>query len=62
MAPTTCSPSTTFTGPVLVADGTSGTGIVVAEAIAHAVLPLLAAESSFTTGSVVHVDGGCTAQ
>ncbi|WP_264484735.1 SDR family oxidoreductase [Streptomyces longhuiensis] len=25
-------------------------------------LPLLAAESSFTTGSVVHVDGGYTAQ
>ncbi|MFD4228184.1 SDR family oxidoreductase [Streptomyces sp. NPDC058545] len=29
---------------------------------AHAVLPLLAAASSCTTGSVVHVDGGCTAQ
>ncbi|MFF1395824.1 SDR family NAD(P)-dependent oxidoreductase [Streptomyces sp. NPDC058287] len=32
------------------------------EDVAHAVLPLLAAESSFTTGSVVHVDGGYTAQ
>ncbi|GAA0514820.1 3-oxoacyl-ACP reductase [Paractinoplanes deccanensis] len=32
------------------------------EEIAHAVLPLLAAGSSFTTGSVVHVDGGYTAQ
>jgi NAD(P)-dependent dehydrogenase (short-subunit alcohol dehydrogenase family) len=30
--------------------------------VAHAVLPLLAPESSFTTGSVVHVDGGYTAQ
>ncbi|CAD5932743.1 MULTISPECIES: SDR family NAD(P)-dependent oxidoreductase [Streptomyces] len=32
------------------------------EDIAHAVLPLLAAGSSFTTGAVVHVDGGYTAQ
>ncbi|MFH8484028.1 SDR family NAD(P)-dependent oxidoreductase [Streptomyces longisporoflavus] len=30
--------------------------------VAHAVLPLLAAESSFTTGAVLHVDGGYTAQ
>ncbi|MER6692173.1 SDR family NAD(P)-dependent oxidoreductase [Streptomyces minutiscleroticus] len=32
------------------------------EDVAHAVLPLLAAGSSFTTGAVVHVDGGYTAQ
>ncbi|GGV63175.1 gluconate 5-dehydrogenase [Streptomyces longisporoflavus] len=32
------------------------------EEVAHAVLSLLAAESSFTTGAVVHVDGGYTAQ
>ncbi|MFF5494402.1 SDR family NAD(P)-dependent oxidoreductase [Streptomyces aquilus] len=32
------------------------------EDVAHAVLPLLAARSSFTTGAVVHVDGGYTAQ
>ncbi|GLW74661.1 short-chain dehydrogenase [Kitasatospora phosalacinea] len=32
------------------------------EEVAHAVLPLLAAGSSFTTGAVVHVDGGYTAQ
>jgi len=32
------------------------------EDIAHAVLPLLAAGSSFTTGAVVHADGGYTAQ
>ncbi|MGW6403714.1 SDR family oxidoreductase [Streptomyces sp. NPDC055134] len=30
--------------------------------VAHAVLPLLAAASSFTTGTVVYVDGGYTAQ
>ncbi|MEU6680121.1 SDR family NAD(P)-dependent oxidoreductase [Streptomyces sp. NPDC046925] len=32
------------------------------EDIAHAVLPLLAAGSSFTTGAVIHADGGYTAQ
>ncbi|MFJ9127047.1 SDR family NAD(P)-dependent oxidoreductase [Streptomyces sp. NPDC102340] len=32
------------------------------EEVAHAVLPLLAAGSSFTTGAVLHVDGGYTAQ
>ncbi|MBC9713225.1 SDR family oxidoreductase [Streptomyces sp. TRM66268-LWL] len=32
------------------------------EELAHAVLPLLAAGSSFTTGAVIHVDGGYTAQ
>ncbi|WP_329577743.1 SDR family NAD(P)-dependent oxidoreductase [Streptomyces sp. NBC_01361] len=32
------------------------------EDIAHAVLPLLAPGSAFTTGTVVHVDGGYTAQ
>jgi NAD(P)-dependent dehydrogenase (short-subunit alcohol dehydrogenase family) len=32
------------------------------EDVAHAVLPLLAAGSSFTTGAVIHVDGGYTAQ
>ncbi|MFE6410797.1 SDR family NAD(P)-dependent oxidoreductase [Streptomyces sp. NPDC057837] len=32
------------------------------EDIAHTVLPLLAAGSSFTTGAVLHVDGGYTAQ
>ncbi|MCX5440999.1 MULTISPECIES: SDR family NAD(P)-dependent oxidoreductase [unclassified Streptomyces] len=32
------------------------------EDVAHAVLPLLAPGSAFTTGSVVHVDGGYTAQ
>lgn len=32
------------------------------EEVAHAVLPLLAADSSFTTGAVLHVDGGYTAQ
>lgn len=35
MAPTTSSPSTTFTGPVLVTGGTSGIGLAVAEAIAR---------------------------
>ncbi|MEU2250574.1 SDR family oxidoreductase [Streptomyces sp. NPDC019224] len=32
------------------------------EDIAHAVLPLLDAGSSYTTGTVMHVDGGYTAQ
>ncbi|MFI0238600.1 SDR family NAD(P)-dependent oxidoreductase [Streptomyces sp. NPDC016845] len=32
------------------------------EDVAHTVLPLLAAGSSFTTGAVIHVDGGYTAQ
>lgn len=32
------------------------------EEIAHVVLPLLAAGASFTTGTVVHADGGYTAQ
>lgn len=32
------------------------------EEVAHAVLPLLATGSSFTTGAVLHVDGGYTAQ
>jgi NAD(P)-dependent dehydrogenase (short-subunit alcohol dehydrogenase family) len=32
------------------------------EDVAYTVLPLLATESSFTTGSLVHVDGGYTAQ
>ncbi|MGD6741157.1 SDR family oxidoreductase [Streptomyces sp. BH106] len=32
------------------------------EEVAHAVLQLLAAGSSFTTGAVLHVDGGYTAR
>ncbi|MGW4059508.1 SDR family oxidoreductase [Amycolatopsis sp. NPDC004747] len=32
------------------------------EDIAHAALPLLFAGSSFTTGAMVHADGGYTAQ
>lgn len=32
------------------------------EDVAHAVLPLLAPGSAFTTGAVLHVDGGYTAQ